>query len=133
MTNDIDWYTTLHNYAGYMRALKKKGTKTYSVNPVYNDTAEYMKSEWVAVNPGTDTAVMAAMIYELEVTGEADHAFLDKYTAGWKEFRANLMGDEDGGMGCEDFRHQGRNHQSPRARLEGPPHDAHDRLGDPAY
>lgn len=58
MTNDIDWYTTLHNYAGYMRALKKKGTKTYSVNPVYNDTAEYMKSEWVAVNPGTDTAVM---------------------------------------------------------------------------
>ena len=54
-----------------MRALKKKGTKTYSINPVYNDTAEYMKSEWVAVNPGTDTAVMAAMIYELEVTGEA--------------------------------------------------------------
>lgn len=36
------------------------------------------------------------MIYELEVTGEADHAFLDKYTAGWKEFRAYLMGDEDG-------------------------------------
>ena len=96
VTNDIDWYTTLHNYAGYMRALKKKGTKTYSVNPIYNDTAEYMKSEWVAVNPGTDTAVMAAMIYELEVTGEADHAFLDKYTAGWKEFRAYLMGDEDG-------------------------------------
>ena len=49
VTNDIDWYTTLHNYAGYMRALKKKGTKTYSVNPVYNDTAEYMKSEWVVV------------------------------------------------------------------------------------
>ena len=96
VTNDIDWYTTLHNYAGYMRALKKKGTKTYCINPVYNDTAEYMKSEWVAVNPGTDTAVMAAMIYELEVTGEADHAFLDKYTAGWKEFRAYLMGDEDG-------------------------------------
>ncbi len=50
VTNDIDWYTTLHNYAGYMRALKKKGTKTYCINPVYNDTAEYLKSEWVAVN-----------------------------------------------------------------------------------
>ena len=96
VTNDIDWYTTLHNYAGYLRALKKKGTKTYAINPVFNDTAEYMGSEWLAVNPGTDTAVMAAMIYELETTGEADHAFLEKYTSGWKEFRAYLTGEEDG-------------------------------------
>ena len=128
MTNDIDWYTTLHNYAGYMRALKKKGTKTYSVNPVYNDTAEYMKSEWVAVNPGTDTAVMAAMIYELEVTGEADHAFLDKYTAGWKEFRAYLMGDEDGVKKTPEW----------AAKISGIKAEtikvlAHDRLGYPAY
>ena len=28
VTNDIDWYTTLHNYAGYMRALKKKCRNT---------------------------------------------------------------------------------------------------------
>ena len=96
VTNDIDWYTTLHNYAGYLRALKKKGTKTYAINPVFNDTAEYMGSEWLAVNPGTDTAVMAAMIYELETTGEADQAFLEKYTSGWKEFRAYLTGEEDG-------------------------------------
>lgn len=96
VTNDIDWYTTLHNYAGYMRALKKKGTKTYSINPIYNDTAEYMDSQWLCVNPGTDTAVMAAMIYELEVTGKADHAFLDKYTSGWKQLRAYIFGEEDG-------------------------------------
>lgn len=96
VTNDIDWYTTIHNYAGYMRALKKKGTKTYSVNPIFNDTAEYMGSEWLAVNPGTDTAVMAAMIYELEETGKANHEFLEKYTSGWKELRAYIFGEEDG-------------------------------------
>ena len=28
VTNDIDWLTTLHNGAGYFRALKAKGTKT---------------------------------------------------------------------------------------------------------
>lgn len=96
VTNDIDWFTTLHNYAGYMRALKKKGTKTYSINPVFNDTAEYMGSEWIPVNPGTDTAMMAAMIHELEKSGKADHAFLDKYTSGWPKVRAYIMGEEDG-------------------------------------
>ena len=87
VTNDIDWYTTLHNYAGYLRALKKKGTKTISVNPVETDTGEYMGSEWIHPNPGTDPAVMAAMIYELDATGKIDKAFLDKYTYGWVEHR----------------------------------------------
>lgn len=96
VTNDIDWVTTLHNHAGYFRALKKKGTRTISVNPVQTDTAEYLGSEWVGLNPGTDVAMMAAMIYELEETGKADHAFLEKYTSGWKELRAYIMGDEDG-------------------------------------
>ncbi len=96
VTNDIDWYTTIHNYAGYFRALKKKGTKTISVNPIATDTAEYLGSEWIAPNPGTDVAMMAAMIHELEVSGKADHAFLEKYTYGWKELRAYIFGEEDG-------------------------------------
>lgn len=96
VTNDIDWYTTLHNYAGYLRALKKKGTKTISVNPVETDTAEYMGSEWIHPNPGTDPAVMAAMIYELDATGKIDKAFLDKYTYGWAELRRYIVGEEDG-------------------------------------
>ena len=49
------------------------------------DTAAYMDSEWIAPNPGTDCALMAAMMYELEVTGKADHAFLAKYCSGWEE------------------------------------------------
>ena len=96
VTNDIDWVTTLHNHAGYFRALKAKGTRTISVNPVQTDTAEYLGSEWVGLNPGTDVAMMAAMIYELEETGKADHEFLEKYTSGWKELRAYIMGEEDG-------------------------------------
>ena len=96
VTNDIDWYTTIHNYAGYLRALKKKGTKTISVNPVETDTAEYMGSEWIHPNPGTDPAVMAAMIYELDATDKIDKAFLDKYTYGWAELRRYIVGEEDG-------------------------------------
>lgn len=96
VTDDIDWYTTLHNHAGYFRALKKKGTRTIAVNPIATDTAEYLGSEWIAPNPGTDVAMMAAMIYELDATGKADRAFLEKYTSGWKELRAYITGEEDG-------------------------------------
>ena len=84
------------NHAGYFRALKKKGIKTYSVNPLVTDTAAYMDSEWIAPNPGTDCALMAAMMYELEVTGKADHAFLAKYCSGWEEMKKYLLGEEDG-------------------------------------
>lgn len=96
MTADVNAATPLHNHAGYFRALKKKGIKTYSVNPLVTDTAAYMNSEWIAPNPGTDCALMAAMMYELEVTGKADHAFLAKYCSGWEEMKKYLLGEEDG-------------------------------------
>lgn len=96
VTNDIDWHTTIHNAAGYIRALRDKGVTTISINPVQTDTAEYLGSEWIAPRPGTDCAMMLGMMHELEATGKADHAFLEKCCSGCKELRAYIMGDEDG-------------------------------------
>lgn len=96
VTNDIDWHTTIHNATGYIRALRDKGVTTISINPVQTDTAEYLGSEWIAPRPGTDCAMMLGMMHELEATGKADHAFLEKCCNGWKELRAYIMGDEDG-------------------------------------
>lgn len=96
VTNDIDWLTTLHNGAGYFRALKDSNIKTISINPIQTDTAEYLGSEWIAPKPGTDCALMAAMIHELEKTGKADKAFLDKYTSGYPQFLEYIMGKKDG-------------------------------------
>lgn len=97
VTNDIDWTSTLHNAMGYLRALReKKNIKTIAINPLKPDTAEYLGSEWIAPKPGTDTAIMLGMIYELETAGKVDHKFLDTYTAGSKEFLAYVMGKSDG-------------------------------------
>lgn len=97
VTNDIDWYTTIHNVAGYIRALKAKTSiKTISINPLQTDTAEYLGSEWIAPRPGTDTAMMLGMICHLVEAGKADMAFLEKYTSGYKEFLAYVAGKEDG-------------------------------------
>ena len=96
VTNDIDWLTTLHNGAGYFRALKAKGTKTISINPIATDTAEYLGSEWIAPRPGTDCAMMLGMIHELVRTKKTDEAFLAKCTYGWPELRDYVMGKTDG-------------------------------------
>lgn len=97
VTNDIDWYTTIHNCAGYLRALKgKKDVKTYAINPLKPDTAEYLDSEWIAPRPGTDTAMMLGMICHLVDTGKADMAFLKKYTSGYQEFLDYVAGKGDG-------------------------------------
>lgn len=39
---------------------------------------------------------MLGMIHELEKTGKCDHNFINKYTSGWKEFNAYVMGKTDG-------------------------------------
>lgn len=97
VTNDIDWYTTIHNTAGYLRALKeKKDIKTVAINPLKPDTAEFLDSEWIAPHPGTDTAMMLGMICHLVDTKKADMAFLEKYTSGYREFLAYVSGEEDG-------------------------------------
>lgn len=96
VTNDIDWFTTIHNSAGYLRALKAKGTKTIAINPLKPDTAEYLNSQWIAPRPGTDCAMMLGMIYELVTSGKANMDFINRCTYGWKEFSDYLMGKTDG-------------------------------------
>ena len=96
VTNDIDWLTTLHNGTGYIRALKEKGTKTVSVNPIRTDTAEFLGSEQISPRPGTDCAMMLGMIHELVRTKEADLEFLKTHTSGWREFLDYVEGKTDG-------------------------------------
>ena len=97
VTNDIDWFTTIHNCAGYIRALKEnKKIRTVAVNPLKPDTAEYLDSEWIAPRPGTDCAFMLGMIHELVRSGKADKDFLERCTAGHKEFLDYVAGKTDG-------------------------------------
>lgn len=96
VTSDVDGNTSIHNHDGYIRAIKKKGIKTYCINPLYDDTGAYLESEWIAPNPGTDCAMMAAMIQELDATGKADTGFLAKYCSGWPELRKYITGRSDG-------------------------------------
>ena len=137
VTNDIDWLTTLHNGTGYVRALKEKGTKTVSVNPIRTDTAEFLGSEQISPRPGTDCAMMLGMIHELVRTQEADLEFLKTHTGLARiprlRRRENGRRCEDPRLGRNEVRRSRRENRSLRARIEGAPHDADGRLGDSAH
>ena len=96
VTNDVDWLTTLHQGTSYLRALKEKGIRTVSVNPIRTDTAEFLGSEQISPRPGTDCAMMLGMIHELVRTKEADLEFLKTHTSGWREFLDYVEGKTDG-------------------------------------
>lgn len=71
ITNDIDWATTVHENADGFRRVKAAKIPVVAVNPLKPDTAEFMgeNARWIAPRPGTDVAMMLAMMYELETTG----------------------------------------------------------------
>lgn len=95
-TNDIDWSTTLHNSAPYFEELAASGIKTYSINPIRTQTCKKLDSEWIAVRPGTDCALILGMIHHLICIGKVDYDFLEKYTSGSQELIDYATGKKDG-------------------------------------
>ncbi|WP_194785564.1 DMSO/selenate family reductase complex A subunit [Actinomyces haliotis] len=64
---------------------KKSGVRTIVVDPRYSETAALLADEWVAVRPGTDAALIAAMIHVMLEEDLHDQDFLDKYCVGFDE------------------------------------------------
>ncbi len=96
VTNKIDWILADHGgYEGFA-ALKKKGTRVIAIDPVRNDSADYLEAEWLAPRPQTDVAMMLGICHTLASEGLHDADFLDAYTVGYEAFEAYLMGKDDG-------------------------------------
>lgn len=96
-TNDVDWFTPLHQSRAHALALKNRpDIKTYSVNPIVTDTAVAIGSTNLLPLPGTDAAMLTAMIEVLIEEGLADWDFVNKYTVGAQELADHVMGVTDG-------------------------------------
>lgn len=61
-----------------------------------DDVASDLGTEWIGVRPGTDTALMLALIHQLLVDGSVDEDFLSRYTCGSGAVREYIRGDLDG-------------------------------------
>ena len=79
-----------------LQTAHQAGVRFVNVGPVRTDIAEFVKAEWLAPRPNTDTAILLGIAHTLYQDNSYDQGFIDKYTHGFERFCAYLAGDTDG-------------------------------------
>lgn len=85
-----------HVERGAMRRAAERGCRFVLVGPLRSDLPDEAGAEWLSCIPGSDTALMLALVHTLVVEGLHDRAFLDSHTHGWPVFERYLLGGADG-------------------------------------
>ncbi|MDY7030837.1 MAG: molybdopterin-dependent oxidoreductase [Thermodesulfobacteriota bacterium] len=80
----------------YLAKVREKGIKIVAVDPIYTDSAATFAHQWIPIRPGTDAAMLIAMAYVIITEDIQDHAFIEKYTIGFRKYKDYLLGREDG-------------------------------------
>ncbi len=85
---------TRHETDSWFDTFEKRGLRRINISPQSTDTPA--GADWLPIIPGTDTAMMLALAYELEVNDLLDRDFIDRCTTGYQQFRPYLLGTTDG-------------------------------------
>jgi len=85
-----------HLLADALTQMSEAGVQFVNVSPLRDDLTGPVHNEWLAVRPGSDTALMLALAYVLITEGLHDDAFVQRYTVGYERFRDYLLGHVDG-------------------------------------
>lgn len=80
----------------YLGEAKKAGARIVCIDPRMNQTSKALGQEWIAVRPGTDTAMMIAMAYVMITENLYARRFIETHTLGFEEFSEYVLGTEDG-------------------------------------
>ncbi len=90
------WNVPDHYGQTGFEALKKKGTRIISIDPVHNDSAKFVNAEWIAPHPYTDSAMLLGIAHTLLTEKLHNPDFIKTYTVGFDKFEQYLMGKTDG-------------------------------------
>jgi biotin/methionine sulfoxide reductase len=85
-----------HRAAERMRRARERGVEFILISPIRDDLPDTLGARWIPIRPATDVALMLGLAFVLETERLVDHAFLDRYTTGYAEFRRYLGGEADG-------------------------------------
>ena len=81
--------TSRHEIPAWLDTLQTRGIRMINVSPQRSDL---VGGDWWAIRPGTDTALLLALTFEIVTAGLADEGFLSTYTSGWDQYRSYLLG-----------------------------------------
>ena len=80
----------------WIRDAKKRGVKVITIDPRATNTVKTLGDQWIKVLPGTDTALMMAVLNVLIKEDLVDRAYVQKYIYGFKELENHILGLDDG-------------------------------------
>lgn len=85
-----------HRARSGLRRLREAGARIVNIGPVGDNLGDDDASEWIAIRPNTDTAMMLALAWVVLHDPLFDRTFLDSHSVGFDIFRAYLLGEADG-------------------------------------
>lgn len=80
-----------HEVAGWQRRCREAGVELVCVSPLRTDASAWTDAHWLAPRPGTDTALVLALIHTLIVEDRHDEAFARRCCVGFDELRAAVL------------------------------------------
>ncbi len=72
-----------HMLQYWLDKMQANGTRFINISPVRNDLSAVPDAEWLAIQPGTDTALLLALSYVLIAESLYDRAFVASHTVGF--------------------------------------------------
>ncbi|MGO9361679.1 MAG: molybdopterin-dependent oxidoreductase [Xanthobacteraceae bacterium] len=93
--------STTGSYAGSEGTIrrmwaKELGIEMVHIDPHLNSTAAFLGGKWIPINPGTDPALAQAIMYVWIKEGLYDAEYVANRTTGFAEWKAHLLGEDDG-------------------------------------
>ena len=76
--------------------LVRHGVDVVTIRSNREDGPAGTAPEWIAIRPGSDTAMLLALVHTLVASGLHDTGFLARYCTGFERVRAYVMGETDG-------------------------------------
>lgn len=75
---------------------KKRGVEIISIEPRRSLTARQLATKWIPCRPGTDTALMLAVLYILISENLLDRRFIQDHSTGFNQLERYILGQQDG-------------------------------------
>jgi len=81
---------------GVIAELRDRGVPIVVIDPRRSSTVKRYRAEWIPINPGSDGAMMLALLYLFLQKGLVKREYLSRYGSGFEELEEYIIGGFDG-------------------------------------